>query len=157
MISVDIQSDLRSIAQQRGTQGTPPEQILLDCYVSFLSSLFSIALPILSLFFSIILFFSCLFSPFHSLSLCPHSLSLSFFLTRRNFSVTIICSILPLPSILTTFSFQFPAVIMSARYSYITGWGPAVHNECRAEEECPPELSVVLTTILGAGEEGEGR
>lgn len=32
VISVDIQADLRSIAQQRGTQGTPPEQILLDCY-----------------------------------------------------------------------------------------------------------------------------
>ncbi|XP_048755732.2 nostrin-like isoform X8 [Ostrea edulis] len=32
VISVDIQADLRAVAQQRGTQGTPPEQILLDCY-----------------------------------------------------------------------------------------------------------------------------
>ncbi|XP_061167166.1 nostrin-like isoform X3 [Saccostrea echinata] len=32
VISVDIQEDLKAVAKQRGTQGTPPEQILLDCY-----------------------------------------------------------------------------------------------------------------------------
>lgn len=34
VISVDLEVDLRTVIQQKGTGPNQPEQILIDCYVS---------------------------------------------------------------------------------------------------------------------------